>query len=369
MSDQSKPDSINLADTFARRRRDEEHNRQNLKRRQAERAAYDRLGAASGKVEDLGHDYELNLWADEEYLRRWIGAIAEEKAALVALPDRALPHAAAPPAWVVEGDAWAVGVKIFLASDTDPGWALRALAELATTDPKLAIAVARCLRREISLATTPTLKAVDSGPPPSDRDDEPAKEGVGGSGGEGDDPDLSFRRVGMVWHLRYQGESADFAVRGNQFLSWLAKLLSKPDYSWTVAEVLGDPDGKLKADALLGGERATDAQGLREIWERIQNIEEEIQTTGGTEALEDEKAKLLRQVENHPATRQIQTSLGNAYNNITTQKRQFLQKLAKEMPQLAAHLRACIKPFGNDFTISYRPPAGSPRWLIENPPA
>jgi hypothetical protein len=179
----------------------------------------------------------------------------------------------------------------------------------------------------------------------------------------------SLRRVGEVWHLRYQGESADFPVRGNQFLGWLAKLLEKPDYAWTVAELRGDPEGKVKADARLGGEYEKDEEGLRKIYERIQDINDITERTGGSDRLEDEKGELLRQVETHSAKGRIESSVGNAYNNITTQKRQFLKKLKGQMPQLAAHLRSCITQFAEDFTISYRPPAGTPRWQVENPSA
>jgi hypothetical protein len=180
---------------------------------------------------------------------------------------------------------------------------------------------------------------------------------------------MSLRRVGEVWHLRYQGENADFPVKGNQFLGWLAKLLAKPGHAWTVAELRGDPEGKLKADALLGGERAKDKEGLQKIHERIQEIDEITGETGGSEGLEDERAKLLRQVETHSARERVGSSAGKAYNNITTQKRQFLGRLQEKMPELAAHLRACIIPSAEGYTISYRPPARTPRWQVDNPSA
>jgi hypothetical protein len=187
--------------------------------------------------------------------------------------------------------------------------------------------------------------------------------------GGDDGPGISLRRVGKVWHLRYQGERADFPVGGSKFLGWLAKLLSKPGHAWTVAELLGDPDGKLKSDASLGGEPISDKEGLQAIWERIQEIDAITEETGGSEKLENERGELLRRVETHSAKGRMKASVSKAYNNITTLKRQFLQKLRVEMPRLAAHLKACIIPSGNDYTISYRPPAGSSHWDIDNPTA
>jgi hypothetical protein len=177
----------------------------------------------------------------------------------------------------------------------------------------------------------------------------------------------SLRRVGKIWHLRYHGEKADFPVDGNKFLGWLAKLLRKPDYAWTVAELLGDPEAKLKADASLSRERVTDAEGLKTIWKEIQDIDAMIEETGSTEALEDKKAELLKHVEQHSARRRMGSAVAKDYNNIGTQKRQFLKKLKAHMPQLAAHLEASIIPSGKDFTIAYRPPNGSPPWHVDIP--
>ncbi len=140
-----------------------------------------------------------------------------------------------------------------------------------------------------------------------------------------------------------------------------------PDYAWTVAELLGDPDGKLKADASLGGMSTKDKEGLKTIWIRIMDIDALTEETGGTDALESEKDALLRDVEKYSARDRMEASVSKAYNNITTQKRQFLKKLMPEMPCLAAHLLACVIQTGNDYTISYKPPTGSPCWHVENP--
>jgi hypothetical protein len=176
-------------------------------------------------------------------------------------------------------------------------------------------------------------------------------------------------RAGEVWHLRYGDEKGDFPVRGNQFLGWLAKLLARPNRALTVAELHGDPEGKLAADAGLGGENAVDKEGLRRIWERIEEIDAAIEKTGGSETLENEKADLLKEVEGHSAKGRMGAGVRKACNNITTQKRQFIGKLKAVMPELAAHLKACLIPSANDFSVSYRPPAGTPNWHVENPAA
>jgi hypothetical protein len=174
-------------------------------------------------------------------------------------------------------------------------------------------------------------------------------------------PSCLLRRVGKIWHLSYQGEQSDFPVDGNKFMGWLAKLLGKPKHSWTIAELHGDNDGKLAADALLSGENEKDRKALKEIADRLEEIDEITKETGGSETLEKEREKLLRQVARYSSDDRMKTSIEKAYNNVTTQKRQFLKKLKKLMPQLAAHLTACIRPVGKGYTVSYLPPEGAPR--------
>src|SRR5262249_12684962 len=77
-------------------------------------------------------------------------------------------------------------------------------------------------------------------------------------------------------------------------LRWLAKLLLAPNRLFTVAEMLGDPEGRLTGDALLGGELETDREGAREIGKRLVEIEATIAETGGGETPEAEKAGQLR---------------------------------------------------------------------------
>jgi hypothetical protein len=178
---------------------------------------------------------------------------------------------------------------------------------------------------------------------------------------------FSLRRVGEVWHLRFSEEGSDFPVKGNKFLGWLAKLLAKPNHAWSMAELLGDPKGKLKADAHLGGEYAKDLESLRKIKERIDEIDETTSRTGGSERLEKERDQLLLQVRRHSARERMPAAVTKPYNNFAVQKSQFLVKLQQDMPQLAAHLKACLVPSASDYTISYRLPAGTPLWDVENP--
>jgi hypothetical protein len=180
---------------------------------------------------------------------------------------------------------------------------------------------------------------------------------------------MSLRRVGEVWHLRYLGEKANFAVKDCRFLGWLAKLLARPDHDWTMAELHGDPEGKLRADGLLGGMSAQTVEALHEIHKRITDIDH-LQSQGlGTEALEKEKDELLEQVRGYQRDERSPSGIEDVYNNVTTQKRQFLTKLKKDMgmPRLAAHLRGSLLPSKEGYTIAYRPPAGTPRWHVENP--
>jgi hypothetical protein len=237
--------------------------------------------------------------------------------------------------------------------------AARLIPELGATEPDGGASMAEALRQVQLLAEW--LAATDAGAT--------SEGGDGGRHQEDNNSAMSLRRVGETWHVRYRSERVDFSFRGNRYIEWLAKLLSKPDHGWTVAELYGDAGRKLGADASLGGECVTDKAGLRAIWQRIQEIRAIADQTGGSEELENEEQQLLRRVERHSARERMPAAIAKAYNNVTTQKRKFLQKLKSRMPQLAAHLKACLVQEAGDYTLSYRPPAGTPRWEIENPSA
>jgi hypothetical protein len=131
----------------------------------------------------------------------------------------------------------------------------------------------------------------------------------------------------------------------------------------TVADLRGDPEGKLTADALLSGLSETDREGVKGIKKRLGEIEEIISHMGGSETLENEQADLLRRVQEADDKKQITSPLQTFHHNMATQIRAFLRnKLAKDMPTLGAHLTAALK---FDFpTFGYFPPASTPAWKI-----
>jgi len=106
--------------------------------------ARERLVRAGRAVADLGREYELeNPRADEGYLRPWVAAIAAYSALAPSWPN---PRVAPPPYPVCVSDAWQPAANLFRAAEEDPDSVVAALADLATTDPGLARAVARWLR-------------------------------------------------------------------------------------------------------------------------------------------------------------------------------------------------------------------------------
>jgi hypothetical protein len=173
----------------------------------------------------------------------------------------------------------------------------------------------------------------------------------------------SIRKTAEIWHLRYQGELGEYPAKGNQSIGWLVKLLAYPNRSLSVADLLGDPEGKLATDARLGEERATSEEGIEAIKRRLEEIAGIMGETGGSESLEDEQAQLLRQLEAAGDGKQLSSPLRKAHHNIATQIRTFLKnKLAKDMPSLAAHLTASLRL---DFPdVGYYPPAATPAWKI-----
>jgi hypothetical protein len=191
--------------------------------------------------------------------------------------------------------------------------------------------------------------------------------------GVGNDPDsdlvMFIRLAGEIWHLGYRGEKANLSRKDCQFLGWLAKLLSKPNHAWTMPELLGDPEGKIAADAKLGGERLVDSEGVQAIYNRLRDIQAIIEDTGGSEHLEHEQTDLLRRVEKYAARGQVNTAIRRQYKNVTTQKRQFLIRLKPLMPELTRHLKVSLSQSGKDFTLSYRPSPDTPAWHVEFPSA
>jgi hypothetical protein len=200
------------------------------------------------------------------------------------------------------------------------------------------------------------------------------------------DQENSIRLVGEVWHLRYEGESGEYPSKGNQCLMWWAKLLASPNRSFSVADLRGDPEGKVAADATIGADRETEAEAilcferrLKEIENGLKDIEEVRTVAGGSDGLDNrqlqlerEKEDLLKCLQNADYGKKIRSSLIAAHHNIATQLRNFAKKLAGEqqpggrekpvaiMPKLAAHLNQAIERAFPDFC--YKPPIGTPTW-------
>src|SRR5439155_7982880 len=149
--------------------------------------------------------------------------------------------------------------------------------------------------------------------------------------------------VGGVWHLSYGTEKGEYPKTGNKSIEWLARLLAAPNRSLTVADLQGDPEGKLAADARLRGEHETDLEGIKAIRTRLAEIEDIAAETGGSDALEDEKADLLRRLQAADDNKQMTSPLRAAHHNIATQIRNLRDKLTNDMPNLAAHLIATLK--------------------------
>jgi hypothetical protein len=175
----------------------------------------------------------------------------------------------------------------------------------------------------------------------------------------------SLRLVGEVWHLVFDGETFDIAAARCKFASQLAKLLSSPGIDLAVTHLADDPSGKIAADVRLGGQRTKDKESLQRAWNRISDIDAAIEETGGSRELEAERAAILAQVGGYEAMSRMRTTVSKHFNNITTQKRQFLEKLGLGMPRLVSHLRAYVKQNGKDYTLGYHPPEDEPTWVVE----
>jgi hypothetical protein len=170
----------------------------------------------------------------------------------------------------------------------------------------------------------------------------------------------SIRLSGEVWHIRYDQEIGAFPKKGSQALGWIAKLLAAPGCSFTVADLLGDPEGKLAADALLMGECETDPEGVEAIKTRLAEIEEIAAETGGSEAMDNEKSDLLRRLQAADYGTQILNPLRKSHHNIATQIRKLRDKLSESMPKLGTYLRVTFRFEFPQF--GYYPPAGTPAW-------
>jgi hypothetical protein len=155
-----KTSSLIPTDVLAHKRQQAERVREEHQRAvDAERAAYARI-AAEDLAARRGEAYEWEGNADKACLKKWVEAIAAHKALLPAWPNPDVPPADfsenEPPdglslqerqARQTKRQARHVAICIFLASDTAPDEAVKALTDLATNAPDFAASVGRWLRR------------------------------------------------------------------------------------------------------------------------------------------------------------------------------------------------------------------------------
>jgi hypothetical protein len=188
------------------------------------------------------------------------------------------------------------------------------------------------------------------------------------------DDENSIRQVGKGWHLHYQGEEGWYPLKGSKGLQLLANLLLAPNRSLTVADLCGDPEKKLAADARSGAELAVHQDPLEVIKKQLQDIDKEVEEIDGIAAatgwndtlearkapLEKKKGDLLAYLQESAAGRQLTSALKRAYHNHATQIRTFIKELAGDMPKLAAHLNAALKLEYPDF--GYYPPPDTIPW-------
>jgi hypothetical protein len=170
----------------------------------------------------------------------------------------------------------------------------------------------------------------------------------------------SIRCINKTWHIRYRTEAGDFPASRTQCIAWLAKLLAAPNRMLTLADLRGDPEGKLAADALLGAEPETDREGAKAIRRRLQEIDEITDETGISVSLEEEKAQLLASMKDGCWWKKLKTRLQSDHANIATQFRNFCRKLKDKMPWFAEHLKASLQLNYPEF--GYYPPSPPPDW-------
>lgn len=168
-----------------------------------------------------------------------------------------------------------------------------------------------------------------------------------------------FELVGDIWHIDFEAERGLY--KRNKRVGWLAMLLAAPNRAITVAALLGDPDGRLAGDAAIQDEGQSDHKGMQAIKSRLREIEDIGAEAGWSDAILDEKAELMRHLQQALDGAKFPAPLRKAHYNIASQIRAFVRnKLAERMPRLSAHLRAALRLELPD--IGYYPPAGTPPW-------
>jgi hypothetical protein len=170
----------------------------------------------------------------------------------------------------------------------------------------------------------------------------------------------SVRREAEVWHFRYLKEKGSYTDR--KCIPWLVKLLAAPGSKLTVADLRGDPEGKLAEDASQVATPKADHQAVKDALAELKGIADIRDGTGGSDALDEREAALRAYVDGDPAKKTLTSNLKRYHHNICSQLNDFLKALASDMPLLAAHLEAGISK--NFPHFRYSPPNHPPDWKI-----
>jgi hypothetical protein len=175
------------------------------------------------------------------------------------------------------------------------------------------------------------------------------------------DGECHIRVCGRVWKVCFLGEFGDFPVRGNKCLSWLTKVLVRPNRSSPINELLGDADGRLGFGSRYVGEEETDQEGLLVLKRELDEVNSLLEI-GSTHDLEQRKADILQRIQRAHDRRKLTDGdpLKKPHHNVCTQIRKFIRSIQDDMPRLAAHLETSVKLEYPD--VGYYPPPNSPAW-------
>jgi hypothetical protein len=170
----------------------------------------------------------------------------------------------------------------------------------------------------------------------------------------------SIRLVAEVWQISYGAERGHYASKDNRCIGWLARLLAAPGRAFTVADLRGDPECKIKADSLMGVEFQGDLTLLRNLDKELQDIDAIGEESNWPDHLVDKKNDLLRRVGEIKSGKRMNSTLRDEHHNIATQLRAFIRKLTNSMPALASHLKTALRM--NLPHFRYDPPADTVAW-------
>jgi hypothetical protein len=285
---------------------------------------------------------------DEEFYQRWAPHIAAAAVAMrqLSILEQVLREL---PSYGEVGEA--VATVLRLAGSGDLAQAARLLQRIARS-PVVEAAACELLRRGLRPLAIGILHPKPEPEPVPKLPLDTATEVIAPSAN-------AIECVGQIWHLRYQGEYAEFPVQGNLCLKWLAQIVTSPRRTLTVAGLRGDPEGKLKADASLGNQYVADDPIARAILIELDDVDATIEATGNTERLEEKRAALLKELDTKQLKR-FASPLEKTHHSMATQIRKFCKGLADQMPGLHAHLKVSLQLASPHFL--YNPPAGTPAW-------